>query len=117
MQEIRDDIKKIFHRLPPPVAQSASPVSLTDYGRQLAEQLHAAEWAMETAPNVLDKVREMKAFQVHEFCKGYADGLRIDSDPLVFSRAYEHGITDEHMRIVLAIVLRDELIKITGIAE
>ncbi len=37
MSEIRDDIKKIFARLPPTPApvESASPLRLTDFGRQI----------------------------------------------------------------------------------
>ena len=113
ISEIKVQIANIFGLLNSPITQ-ASPMVLSDFGRQLAEQLNASEWARETAPKVLDSVQAMQPAQVHAFCKQHTKDMTVDSDLNVFSRAYEHGITDEHMRIVLAIVLRDELLKSLG---
>ena len=46
IEEIRDDIKKIFERLPPPKTTAEnSPLSLTEVGRSISETLGANAWA------------------------------------------------------------------------
>lgn len=45
MDEIRADIKKIFDRLPPATSTSASPLQLTDLGKDVSEFIEAKAWA------------------------------------------------------------------------
>ena len=72
MREIRDDIKEIFRRLAPPTLECQSPLRLTDYGRKLSKKLEAEDWAQNVAPDLMDDVSDMKAFQVHEFSMAWS---------------------------------------------
>ena len=114
LEEIRNDIKQIFHKLDPPVAESKSPMQLTEYGEELSQKLNAQDWAERTAPTVLAKVSGKQPFEIHNFCKDFVQEFSVKTHPDVFERSYESGITDENMKIVLAIVLRDELLKQIG---
>ena len=113
MSEIRTDIKHIFQKLPPQIVAGHSPRKLTEYGEDLSNKLHAQDWAERIAPTVLTKVIEKEPFEIHNFCKEFVQTLSVEEHPDVFERSYENGITDENMKIVLAIVLRDELLKQT----
>ena len=57
MREIRDDIKdirqeisRIFGRLPPSSVADGSPLRLTDLGESISASLEARDWAARTAP-------------------------------------------------------------------
>ena len=47
MKEIRDDIKKIFDRLPetPAAVQATSPLRLTKFGESLSRAINGKQWA------------------------------------------------------------------------
>ena len=112
MQEIRDDIKKIFLRLPTPVAQSASPTVLTDYGKKNAEAFGASAWAEDIAPQITGRIAGMAAFEVDEFCQTYVtNDLDATHTSNVARVAYEFGIERQKVLNVLRIALRDELLK------
>ena len=111
MSEIRTDIKNIFQKLPPPIAAEKSPIELTEYGEELSKKLHAQDWAEKIAPSVLTQVIGKQPFEIHNFCKEFVQGLSVAEHSGVFERSYENGITEENMKIVLGLVLRDELLK------
>ena len=46
-----DDIKEIFKRLPPAPVAGSIPLQLTDFGKQIAENPEAFEWARQIAPS------------------------------------------------------------------
>ena len=111
MDEVRADIKKIFERLKPPVAAGQSPIELTEYGEELSKKLRARDWARLVVPTILKDVPGKEPFQIHEYCKGYVSKISVKTHPDIFKMAYENGISDENMREVLGLVLRDELLK------
>ncbi len=58
---IRTNIEEIFRRLPPPpLIASRSPLSLTDFGRKVADDLNAEAWADNVAHGIWETVQEMK---------------------------------------------------------
>ena len=109
IKEIREDIKKILGLLPPAPASASSPLTLTEYGEELSGKLGAVNWAQLIAKTVLAEVRGKQPFEIHNYCKDFVSKISSEKHPGIFKLAYENGITDEHMKIVLAIVLRDEL--------
>ena len=111
MSEIRTDIKSIFQKFPPPIAAEQSPMRLTKYGEELSEKLHAQAWAVQIAPSLRDQIVGKKPFEIHNFCKEFVQDISVATHPGVFEQSYENGITDEDMKIVLEIVLRDVLLK------
>ena len=115
MTEIRDDIKKILVRLPPAAITSASPSRLTDFGKELAENIQAYAWAKGLAPTIADSVTGKAAFEIDEFCQTYISTELNETMKAAVARvAYESGI--EH-RNVLRVVLRDELLHIATVKE
>lgn len=110
IKEIRKDIKKILRLLPPAPVASSSPPHLTEYGEQLSRKLGAVEWAKSIAPTIQENVSGKAPFQVYDYCRGYVSQLSLETDPRLFEKAYQDGIIDEHVKNVLAIVLRDELL-------
>ena len=109
-KEIRDDIKKILRRLPPAPVAASSPPHLTEYGEQLSRKLDAVEWAKSIAPTIQKNVSGKAPFQVYDYCRVYVSKLSLETNPRLFEKAYQDGIIDEHVKNVLAIVLRDELL-------
>lgn len=114
MAEIRDDIKKILRRLlAEPVGQT-SPRALTDYGEELSAKLGAVTWAEQEADSLRDQDTGTEPFEIEEFSfehlrKRYPQ--RPDFSPAIRAAIYEHGIGRDDVHSVLAVVLRDELIR------
>ena len=73
VSEIREDIKKIFRRLPRQPIESQSPLRLTDYGRALSEGIAGAKWASRIADTIGDQVEGMEAFEIQEFSFAYVE--------------------------------------------
>ena len=68
MKEIRDDIKKIFERLPPSPVGAGIPMRLTELGEEISRELSAKEWANRTAQDLASEVKGMKDFEIHDYC-------------------------------------------------
>ncbi len=115
MPEIRRDIKRIFERLPAPIAEENSPLRLTDYGKRMAEFLEAHEWATEVAPSLVSRVRGKEPFEVDEFAEEYVADITSagDMERRVAACAYEFGRQRSEIPVVLRIALREELLRLT----
>ncbi len=113
MKEIRDDIKRIFERLPPAPVAGSSPFQLTDFGEQIAKKLNAHEWAAKLAPELIDDIQGKQPFEIDEFCGIYIQKeLGKNMEKEVSKGAYKFGIEKEGVLSVLRVVLRDELLKL-----
>ena len=110
IKKIRENIERIFLSLPPSPIEFSSPIELTEYGEGLSEKLRARDWASRVAPTIQTNVSGKEPFRIDEYCKGHVSQISVETDPGVFKLAYENGISDENMRSVLAVVLRDELL-------
>ena len=113
MAEIREDIKKIFHRLPPSAVASGSPMRLTDFGENIAGEFGAFEWAGKLAPRLMDQARGKEPFEVYEFSKKYVSSHWEEKwSRKVMECAYEAGTESGNVLAVMSVVLRDELLKL-----
>ena len=100
-QEIRDDIKQILLRLPPP-----RPIE------KMAEFLRAKDWAASVATTVVHEVVNKQPFQIEEFSREYvANKLEPAIEERVSACAYEFGTERDRVKPVLWVVLRDELLE------
>lgn len=118
MTEIRDDIKKIFERLPTPAVSPGSPLRLTEYGEKLSDFLNAEKWASETANAVESKVKGKDAYQIQEFCNEYVSCKFQPSEEqaqTIRNCMFQHGATRTHVNEVLSLVLRDKLLVKLGL--
>ena len=111
MAEIRDDIKKILHRLPAYPIGTTSPLSLTDYGEEIAAAVNALPWAREHVELVKGRAAGKPAYEIEEISFAYAREEH-ELSPSMREVMYEHGYSGEHVRSVLGLVLRDELIRL-----
>ena len=119
MTDVRDDLSKIkesvariFERIPERAVASASPMTLTDLGNVIAEELAAKAWARGLSDQLLAEVAGKRAFQVDEFAEEYVQNrLTPDWDQRVRESAYQHGLRRSNILNVLRVVLRDELLR------
>lgn len=119
INEIREDIKKLLRRSGSAAVDSDSPLRLTEVGDAIAAKLDATSWAQRTAARVGDRVEGKRPYEIQEFCLEYVDSeeFRPSEEFTVAIRtcAYDHGLDEDQVRFVLAIVLRDELLATTTV--
>ena len=99
-------LRRIFERgLPEKVADSNSPVS---------EHVGAADWAREEAAKLHSQLEGKEAFEVHEFAQEHVQDdshLGEDIDRRMRKTAYEKNVEIAQVRTVLAVELRDALLR------
>ena len=113
IKEIRDDIKRIFGRLPSTSITGSSPLKLTDIGEAISRKLDAKSWAKETAPELIPALRQKRPYEIQDACFKYVkETFAPDDEQLVELQAcaYEKGIKLEAVLDVLAVELRDRLL-------
>ena len=112
LREIRDDVKKIFERLPAQATASESPVPLTDLGKKISKEIEAPKWVEQVISSLVPQVNGKGHYDIQEFCFEYVKGesvLTEKMDKRVKSSAYDNGIEKWQVLRVLAIELRDAL--------
>ena len=120
MEEIRNDIKKIFERLPSSTTGGHSPIQLTDLGKKVSEEIQASIWAEQSAPTLAAQNRGKGHYDIQEFCLKYVQGKSALSDEMdrrVKSSAYNNGIDKEQVLRVLAVELRNALLELLNMNE
>lgn len=116
MVEVREKLDKIFWNLPGPLTGLGSPVKLTELGEKAAKRIDAYAWAGRVAPEHADRVKGKKEYQVYKVCQEYVEEVfRTGQPPELVEKsietAYEHGTHVSQVMNLLAVVLRDELLK------
>ena len=115
LKEIRNDIGKIFVRIGPKVSEGQSPVRLSDLGSSISKEINALEWAVKVASAVQGQVKGLEAYEIQDFSFKYAENETHYSDQEqrdIRRSAYEKGVTEEQVRRVLGIELRDRLLEL-----
>ena len=121
MEAIRADLSRIhariddiFGRLSGGVTEGASPLRLTELGKSVSEMLDAPRWAEDIARTLTHRVEGMLAYDVQEFCRSYVrDEFKPTSEQeaRIKECAYEKGLDRSQVLNVLAVELRDVLLK------
>ena len=121
MVEIRAELGRIhariddvFGRLSGDVTEGASPLRLTALGKSISEMFDAPRWAEDIARTLTHRVEGMLAYDVQEFCRSYVrDEFKPTSDQeaRIKECAYEKGLNQSQVLNVLAVELRDALLK------
>lgn len=120
--KIRSDITEIFKRLPPKAVAGSSPLQLTDLGKAISDELAAIKWAEQITPHLLKEVLGKHPYEIQEFCLEYVKNPTIlttpeDLNKKVQNCAYKHGITKNEVLRVLAVELRDEMLRQLGLDQ
>lgn len=115
VRDLRTDIKSILSSLSSVPVESASPLRLTDRGREFAEFLDAGAWAEPCAASVVDHVQGKEPYEIDQFVVKYLDDrLTLEMQKQVEKCAYEFGVECDSVLSVLRVVLRDALLAKTG---
>lgn len=121
MEEIRGKIQEILNTLNrSPVLSSGSPLQLTDKGQTIAKQISAEKWAAELGQNIMEDIEtdisNKSPYEIQEFCFKHVYNREFSTDrkDLINNCAYQNGVRFEAVLNVLAIVLRDILLQLTG---
>ena len=125
IKEIRAEINGIFRRLSPAVVISESPLKLSALGKQIAEDINVQDWIDKIKLDTKDMVSEenIDAYEVQKKCFEYAnedllaDVMEIDVSlgKRMKDSAYNHGLEIGHVQKVVAVVLRDKILKELGL--
>jgi hypothetical protein len=120
MEEVREDLRKIreridliFDRLPVPTEKTSSPLTLTDFGQSIAQDVGAQEVAKRLAQGIREKTRGMDPYEVQEHCLDFMTAQykpEHELDSLINKVAYDRGVKREQVLRVIAIELRDQLL-------
>ena len=114
MEEVRKDIKEILGRLPPVPVAGGGPIQLTDLGRDISETLQAREWAERAAAALGERVKGKPPYEVQDICYDYVKKEFHPTDEQeakIRTCAYENALDRDKVPDVLAIELRDVLLK------
>ena len=117
MAEIREDIRKIFERLPERGVVAGSPLRLTEKGRKMADLVDAEKWAEDVVVMLLSKARGQAHWEIDQMCHNYirlgelaSDDDRDWVEQSVGKIAFSFGTDREDAQNVLQVVLRDAVI-------
>ena len=122
MGKIEKQIGKMFERLPRPrTIASDSPLRLTEMGEEIAARLNASEVIEKCiAEDVLGPVAGKTSLKIQEMSFAYFRETFVPSDDLekiIEACAFDNGISREDVLDVLAIELRDALLRQVGGSE
>ncbi len=115
--DIKIKISRIIGHIfgPEPAIAPGSPLTLTDHGNEIAEAVHAKEWAKFKAPQFSNDLAHKEDYEIENFCFGWVHGKFADSGELgadISKIAYELGSPQAQVYDVLAAALRSELISL-----
>ena len=101
------------HLTPPTVVEIKSPIRLSNFGRDISENLSVDGWAADHATCLVDKAYEKQEFEIFEMCLEYVSN-QFEND-VGFNKnfrkgAYEVGTDVEQVKKVYAVELRDALL-------
>ncbi len=114
IRAIRADIGHILRQLQPVAGQEYRPLRLSELGERIAVEIGADAWARVASRELKDRVEGGDPYDLQEFCFEFANrDFKPDGEFLarINSSAYEHGVHRSKVLDVLAIALRDELIR------
>ncbi len=114
------EVRDFFAGLDPPILLRKSPVTLTEFGKKIANAIEGAAWAKEHASKISDKVKDKNPYEIQEFSFHYM-GKEGEFEPedeflrKMQKYAYENGISMDNVKKALSIELRDALLVLHGL--
>ena len=116
---IQNDIKTILGALPPPTVSRTSPLSLTDFGKQISKEVKAGIWAEDMAGRLVGRVQDKKPFEIQEFCFKFVKGAEFkpteETSNAIRESAYNHGTKIDDIKDVFVVELRDSILKLLNL--
>ena len=115
--EIRGDIKKILQWIPSKTVDSDSPLKLTTVGGKVSKSIDAPSIVKGLATDLRVKADGKLPYDIQELCFDFIRDEYKPSDEIeknIKQCAYENGIDVAEVMDVLAIELRDEVLRLIG---
>lgn len=98
-----------------PTITPGSPLTLTDFGKEISREAGAKDWVARVAGSL--EVHDRDPYEIQTLCFQYAEdtGHYLDEELRVVRKiAYQRGLKTTEVRRVLAIELRDHLLELVG---
>lgn len=116
VSRVESDIVKIYALLESKyVSTGRSPVALTSFGERVSRDLSASEWADKYALSIEADVSDMREFEIFELCQKVVEeaiNSSEDFESKVKEVSYNHAIDKKWAKEVLAIELRDSVLRL-----
>lgn len=111
----------ILQKFGNPIEQARSPITLTDYGKDISKSVDATKIANEYTDRLRSEIEGLNPYQVQEycfeFCKNklldYLKDTNNDQYEKIHAFAYKQGIEVEKILRVIGIELRDCIFSIS----
>ena len=113
--EIKKNINEYL--ILPKVMESKSPLHLNEMGKKIQEEIGTVEMAKEIAPVLRESVKDKVPYEIQEICFNFIEKeykMSRDIEKRFLNSAYNHGLGRYEVAMVLAIDLRDTLLKEEG---
>ncbi|MCY4673252.1 MAG: hypothetical protein OXD43_05725 [Bacteroidetes bacterium] len=117
-EELTELRKIVFSRFGNSVISSDSPLRLTAFGETISREITAQAWVERVADSLYEDIKGMDAYEIQVFCFEYVestDEYSNEEQKAIRHAAYKRGIKTKDIRQVLAIELRDKLLKNAGL--
>ena len=94
-----------------------SPLHLNKLGRAVSREIKGAEWADEILDATKERADGLDAYGIQEFCFDLVECFAFTPEKQreIRDSAFRHGLPAEQIRRVLAVELRDKLLKLAGL--
>lgn len=116
IKEIRGNIKEILDKISKistETLKTQSPPRLNELGLEVSRQLEASKWAKENAPDLFSEVAGKEDYEIQKFSFEYVRKRLTEKWQIkVEICAYERGLVKSDVLDVLAVELRDELLRL-----
>ena len=116
VSELRGDIKGILQQLGKSTTTSNSPITLTELGQSISREIGASGWAESEAKKLLSDIQEKEPYEIQILSFEHAKKavLSPELQRRILQSAYDNGITEENVKDVLGVELRDALLRLRG---
>ena len=115
VSEIREDIKKILQWMPSKTIDSDSPLKPTQLGLKVSESIDAPLIVKDLVPSLRARADGKHPYDIQEICFDFIRDEYKPNDEVekkIKQCAYDNGIDRADVMDVLAVGLRDEIIRL-----
>ena len=115
VDKIRENINGLLHELTSRTLNPGSPLKPNELGRKVSESIDAPAIVKGLAPGLCDRANGKPPYDIQELCFNF---IRDDYEPSdeveknIKEFAYENGISRADVMDVLAVELRDEILRL-----
>ena len=116
-KKIQADINGLLYELMSQTLSPGSPLEPNELGKKVSETMGFHSIAKDLAAGLIEKAEDKNQYDIQELCFNF---VRDDYDPSdevannIKECAYENGISRSDVTDVLAVELRDEILRLIG---